>query len=230
MDGIAINPRRKCPFACRRSVAHVTRVSRFPATRVMILFKALGDDITVQESDWNCVLIVTPNHKVKPFDDARVRRACRSPSTVHGGSIVPVADRHREDGWRRRLPGSPAVPRRRPCSKRTSCGYGRDIQASRAGSASRLLKEAGQENLKFTLHNRGVDQPYKVVGTWLIDQWKQIGGRGTMGSAVHSVLRHVAEEERLHCLSRLQLSVDREPDCRYFEVPARRSNYARISG
>ena len=23
--------------------------------------------------------------------------------------------------------------------------------------------------------NRGVDQPYKVVGTWLIDQWKKVG-------------------------------------------------------
>ena len=24
-------------------------------------------------------------------------------------------------------------------------------------------------------YNRAVDQPYKFVGTWLIDQWKQIG-------------------------------------------------------
>ena len=53
-------------------------------------------------------------------------------------------------------------------------GYGRDLEANRA-EARRLLKEAGHENLKFTLHNRGVDQPYKVVGTWAIDQWKQIG-------------------------------------------------------
>ena len=27
----------------------------------------------------------------------------------------------------------------------------------------------------FEFHNRGVDQPYKIVGTWLIDQWRQIG-------------------------------------------------------
>lgn len=25
------------------------------------------------------------------------------------------------------------------------------------------------------LNNRGVDQPYKVVGTWLIDQWVKVG-------------------------------------------------------
>ncbi|MGY9016265.1 MAG: hypothetical protein ACKVG9_13505, partial [Rhodospirillales bacterium] len=26
---------------------------------------------------------------------------------------------------------------------------------------------------------RGVDQPYKIVGTWLIDQWKKIGLKAT---------------------------------------------------
>ena len=39
------------------------------------LVKELGDKITVQESDWNCGNLVTPNHKKKPFDDVRVRRA-----------------------------------------------------------------------------------------------------------------------------------------------------------
>ena len=34
-------------------------------------------------------------------------------------------------------------------------------------------------DLKFELHNRGVDQPYKIVGTWLIDQWKQVGVKVT---------------------------------------------------
>src|SRR6202453_2337978 len=39
------------------------------------LVKELGDQITVQTSDWNCVNMITPNHKKKPFDDVRVRRA-----------------------------------------------------------------------------------------------------------------------------------------------------------
>ena len=39
------------------------------------LVGALGDKITVQTSDWNCGGIITINHKKKPFDDARVRRA-----------------------------------------------------------------------------------------------------------------------------------------------------------
>ena len=41
--------------------------------------------------------------------------------------------------------------------------------------AKKLLAEAGQSKLNFKLHNRVVDQPYKVVGTWMIDQWKKIG-------------------------------------------------------
>ena len=39
------------------------------------LKKELGDQVTVQESDWNCGSEVMFNHKQKPFDDARVRRA-----------------------------------------------------------------------------------------------------------------------------------------------------------
>ena len=42
--------------------------------------------------------------------------------------------------------------------------------------ARRLLKEAGVDLSKtYYLNNRAVDQPYKIVGTWLIDQWKQVG-------------------------------------------------------
>ena len=57
---------------------------------------------------------------------------------------------------------------------KTTAGYGKDMSANIA-EAKRLLKEAGHSNLKFTLNNRGVDQPYRVVGTWLIDQWKKAG-------------------------------------------------------
>ena len=39
------------------------------------LVNALGDKITVQTSDRNCGSFVEPNHKRKPFDDARLRRA-----------------------------------------------------------------------------------------------------------------------------------------------------------
>ena len=34
-----------------------------------------ASELTVQESDWNCGNLITPNHQRKPFDDVRVRRA-----------------------------------------------------------------------------------------------------------------------------------------------------------
>ena len=37
------------------------------------------------------------------------------------------------------------------------------------------MKEAGAEGLSFELLNRSVDQPYKYVGTWLVDEWSKIG-------------------------------------------------------
>jgi peptide/nickel transport system substrate-binding protein len=53
-------------------------------------------------------------------------------------------------------------------------GFSRNIAASRA-EAKKLLQEAGQENLTFTLTNRNVKMPYEPVGVFLIDQWRQIG-------------------------------------------------------
>ena len=136
------------------------------------LKKELGDKIKVQESDWNCGNVVTPNHQKKPFDDVRVRKALflaidqwkgaqalskiAIVNTV--GSIV--------------FPGSPLAATKEELEK--MIGYWPDIDKSRA-EARRLLKEAGQEGLHFELLNRNVDQPYKYVGTWLVDQWSKIG-------------------------------------------------------
>ena len=71
-----------------------------------------------------------------------------------------------------------SFPARRSRRPRKSCekiaGFWPDIEKSRA-EAKRLLKEAGAEGLSFELLNRNVDQPYKYVGTWLVDQWSKIG-------------------------------------------------------
>lgn len=144
----------------------------FPPASRDDLKKALGDKITVQESDWNCVLIGTFNHKVKPFDDARVRRALTLAVDRWGGSkyLSEIAIVKTVGGVA--FPGHDLAATKEELEKIP--GYWPDLEKSRA-EAKKLLKEAGQENLKFTLYNRGVDQPYKIVGTWLIDQWKQIG-------------------------------------------------------
>src|SRR3546814_690055 len=47
----------------------------FPPKSRDDLKKALGDQITVQESDWNCGLYLPPNHEREPWDSADARRA-----------------------------------------------------------------------------------------------------------------------------------------------------------
>jgi len=70
------------------------------------------------------------------------------------------------------FPGSPLAATKEELQ--TVAGYWPDIEKSRA-EAKRLLKEAGAEGLRFELLNRAVDQPYKYVGTWLVDEWSKIG-------------------------------------------------------
>jgi peptide/nickel transport system substrate-binding protein len=70
------------------------------------------------------------------------------------------------------FPGSPLAPDKEQLS--SIAGFWPDIEKSRA-EARRLLKEAGAEGLSFELVNRDVDQPYKYLGIWLIDQWSKIG-------------------------------------------------------
>src|SRR3546814_6815182 len=55
----------------------------FPPKSRDDLKKALGDQIKVQESDWNCGLYLTPNHKRKPFDKADARRALTQIGRAH---------------------------------------------------------------------------------------------------------------------------------------------------
>jgi len=144
----------------------------FPPKSRDDLVAALGKDITVQESDWNCVLIFTPNHERKPFNDVRVRRALSLAVDRWGGApnLAKIAIVKTVGGIV--FPGHPLAAKKEELTQ--LAGYGTDIEKSRA-EARKLLKEAGVENLKFTLANRAVDQPYTIVGTWLIDQWKRAG-------------------------------------------------------
>jgi peptide/nickel transport system substrate-binding protein len=137
-----------------------------------VLVGALGKDLTVQESDWNCAQIVTPNQRKKPFDDVRVRRALTLALDRWQGSreMSKITIVKAVGGIV--FPGHPLATPKEELEK--LAGYWADIDKSRA-EARRLLKEAGVSNLKFTLHSRAIDQPYTIVGTWLIDQWKQVG-------------------------------------------------------
>src|ERR1700746_2566801 len=136
------------------------------------LVNELGDKLAVQESDWNCGNLVTPNHKKKPFDDVRVRRALLlAIDQWHGApALSKIANVHTVGGIV--FPGSPLAATKEELEQ--IAGFLPDINKPGA-EARRLLKEAGAEGLSFELLNRGVDQPYKYVGTWLVDEWSKIG-------------------------------------------------------
>ena len=161
-----------------------TRVDALRSDRAAIEFRglppaardelksALGDKITVQESDWDCGSLVEPNHKRKPFDDVRVRRALSlAIDRWHGiPALSKVADVHTVGGIV--FPASPLAATEEELHE--VAGFWTDIDKSRA-EAKRLLKDAGAEGLSFELLNRNIDQPYKYVGTWLVDEWSKIG-------------------------------------------------------
>ncbi len=144
----------------------------YPPAAMNQLKAELGNQVVMQQNDWNCASLVWFNHTKKPFDDVRVRRALTLAIDRWGsapglskvalvktvGSIV--------------FPGSPLAPNKEELEK--IAGFWPDIEKSRA-EARRLLHEAGADNLSFELLNRNVDQPYMYNGTWLIDQWSKIG-------------------------------------------------------
>jgi peptide/nickel transport system substrate-binding protein len=151
--------------------AHIQFRGFSPAERDS-LKAALGDKLTVQESPWDCMLMVAINHEKKPFNDKRVRRALTLALDRYEGSkaLSRIAIVKEVAGVQ--VPGTPfATP---PAELEKLAGYWKDINKSRA-EARKLLKEAGAEGLSFTFKNRGIPMPYEPVAIWLLDQWRQIG-------------------------------------------------------
>jgi peptide/nickel transport system substrate-binding protein len=158
--------------AVRGERAHIQFRGFAPSERDSLV-QALGPKITVQESPWNCVILVALNHDKKPYDDKRVRKALSLALDRYQGAqaLSKIAIVKEPAGVQ--VPGMPfATP---PAELEKLAGYGRDINKSRA-EARRLLKEAGvPEGFSFTYKNRGVPMPYEPLGVWLIDQWRQVG-------------------------------------------------------
>jgi peptide/nickel transport system substrate-binding protein len=142
-----------------------------PVERDQIVEKK-KDDVVVNEGPWSCSHMFTINSKKKPFDDVRVRQALtltvdrwNSAANVSKISLLKHVGGFTRPGYGLAL--DQAELEKLP-------GYGRDIAKARE-EAKKLLKEAGAENLKVSLLNRAVGQPYTTSGIFLVDQWKRIG-------------------------------------------------------
>jgi len=174
LDGFVgiLAPKQAVQLDAIRSDRAATEFRGYPPSAIDQLKGELGDKIVVQQSDWNCTLGAWINHQRKPFDDVRVRRALTLAIDRWGSApgLSKVSLMHTVGGLA--FPGSPLAPNKDQLSN--IAGFWPDIEKSRA-EAKRLLKEAGAEGLSFVLMNRNVDQPYKYLGTWLIDQWSKIG-------------------------------------------------------
>ncbi len=136
------------------------------------LRRAVNDAVSYQESVRLTVFQLILNTKRKPFDDPRVRRALTLALDRWGGSpqMTQLTIAGQVGGLLR-----PGYDLARPEAElETLPGFGRDMVANRA-EARRLLKEAGQEKLTFTLMNQAVPNPYATYAIWLIDQWRQVG-------------------------------------------------------
>jgi peptide/nickel transport system substrate-binding protein len=165
-------PKQAVQLDAIRADRAATEFRGYPPAAIDQLKQELGDQIVVQQSDWNCTLGAWINHQKKPFDDVRVRRALTLAVDRWGSAegLSKVSLMHTVGSLM--FPGSPLAPTK--AELESIAGFWPDIEKSRA-EAKRLLTEAGAEGLTFELINRNVDQPYKYLGTWLVDQWNQIG-------------------------------------------------------
>ena len=120
--------------AVRGERAHIQFRGFTPADRDSLV-QALGPKITVQESPWDCVLMVAMHHEKKPFDDKRVRRALTLALDRYEGSKNLSKIAIVKDVGGIQVPGTPwATP---PEELEKLAGYGRDIaQVPRGGQAS----------------------------------------------------------------------------------------------
>jgi peptide/nickel transport system substrate-binding protein len=131
-----------------------------------------GDATVFQSVEGGTVNMVTVNAAKPPFDDIRVRHALDlAIDRVSGQANLSKITSAGYIGTILR-PSHPYALTPEELSDLP--GYGDDIEARRA-EARRLLAEAGYPDLKLRFVNRNLQDPYEIIGVFLVDQWRQIG-------------------------------------------------------
>ena len=153
-------PRRWRPSAASARTSSSAASARPSATASC---RRSGNKITVQESPWDCILLVG----MQPREEA-LRRQARAPR-AHAGArplrglevaLASIAVVKEVAGVQ--VPGTPyATP---PAELEKLAGYGRDIDASRAPRRGACCKEAGvPEGFSFTFKNRGIPHALRAA-------------------------------------------------------------------
>jgi peptide/nickel transport system substrate-binding protein len=168
-----ISPETSVRAAALRSGRAYIEFRGMPQAEVDAIKKQLGDKITVQEAPTPGWWAVSFNHKVKPFDDVRVRKALTLAIDRYTMSKVlfPLTGLKNVGGLVR--PGTEWAMSQAELEKLP--GFGRDIEKSRA-EAKKLLAEAGHPNgMQIVMANRNVKLPYQDFAVFCIQEWKKIG-------------------------------------------------------
>jgi peptide/nickel transport system substrate-binding protein len=163
------------------------------------LRQAMGDRITIVESPWLCKLDLFFNNAKPPYDDIRVRRALTLAIDRWRGAEALARQTMVKDVGGVVRPGHPMAIA--PKELERFAGFGRDGAAAKA-EARRLLKEAGQENLKFRMVTRDVQSPFQPVAVYLIDQWRQVG------VAVENGPVNVAQQKQAYLTGNYEVGLD----------------------
>jgi peptide/nickel transport system substrate-binding protein len=144
---------------------------RNPAERDQLM-KEASDRMVALEGYWVNNLMLVFNTTRKPFDDIKVRQVLTMAIDRWGGSqalskisIMKYVGGVMRPGYEMALPDDELV--KLP-------GFWKDINKSRA-EAKKLLEQAGVKDLRFTLLNRAVAEPYTPAGIFTIDQWRRVG-------------------------------------------------------
>ena len=136
------------------------------------LKETMGARIKFEENARLSEFQLTFNTTRKPFDDVRVRRALSL--AIDRWAFEPQLRRTTSAGLVGGLLRPGAAMARSSQELEAFPGFSRDAAAAKA-EARRLLNEAGQENLHFTLSNLALSNPFGPIGVYAIDQWRQVG-------------------------------------------------------